>query len=968
MRRSSDRFHAHAAVALGLALLLALAGCSGGGSGGDSSDPALDVADAGVDEGDAGGVLLAFTVTLSEAADAEVRVDWSTTGGSATAGADFVGAAGQLVFPIGTTTRTFDVAVSGDTLDEADETFTVSLANATGGARIGDGSATGTIRDDDPLPALAVDDVALEEGDAGTTRFDFTLTLAPASGRTVSVAWTTTNGSAAAGSDYAAASGTASFAPGQTSRTLSVDVNGDALVELDETFTLALNTPANATLADASGLGTILNDDAGGGALGLDARPANATCVAPARPSGGPNVDVIDAFPGAPIFSAPTKLLQAPNDPDRWFVLEKAGRVKVLDVADPAAAQTWLDLRAGIDSAGEGGLLGLAFHPDWPTTLEVYVSYTADGSPQTSRVSRLLLDDATSPSPPTEQILLQVDQPFDNHDGGDIAFDAEGRLYLGLGDGGSAGDPGNRAQNPTRLLGKMLRIEVLGVAFPSPGYTIPADNPYAANPKCGPGTNAQACPEIFASGLRNPWRWSFDAPTGALWLGDVGQNAYEEVDLVTLGGNYGWNCREGFAAYPGTGDCSGAFIDPVIDYDHSEGFAITGGYVYRGSAIPTLAGRYVFGDYVSGRVWALRPDGSGGYEKELLIGPGENISAFALGADGELYLIVYPDGRIRKLVPAAGGSPADPIPTDLVDTGCVDPLDPSQPASGLVPYAIRAPFWSDGAAKERHLALPDGATIDVGALSGDAGGDFSFPNGTVLMKHFRLAGQLIETRLLMRHPDGVWAGYTWEWNDAGTAATRVIGGKLREVQGQTWIYPSEGACLQCHTAAAGHALGPEIAQLNDVFLYPQTGRTANQLDTYDGIGLLSAPLPAPSASLPVLADPGDAGAPLAERARAWLHTNCAQCHRPGGPTPSSMDLRFSTALSATNACDAAPQSGSFGLTDARLIAPGDAARSVVVYRASRRDASGMPPLGSNAVDAAGVAVVTDWIESLGGCN
>ena len=222
----------------------------------------------------------------------------------------------------------------------------------------------------------------------------------------------------------------------------------------------------------------------------------------------------------------------------------------------------------------------------------------------------------------------------------------------------------------------------------------------------------------------------------------------------------------------------------------------------------------------------------------------------------------------------------DTIPTDLADTGCVDPLDPKQPASGLVPYGIQAPFWSDGAVKDRHLAIPDGTTIDVGPLVGNAGGDFTFPNGTVILKNFRLNNQLIETRLLMRHPDGIWAGYTYEWNDAQTAATRVVGGKTRSVQGQTWIYPSEGACLQCHTAAAGFALGPEIPQLNGPLLYPTTGRTANQLDTLAGVGLLSAPLPAPSASLPALVDPTDTNAPLGDRARAWLHTNCSQCHRP----------------------------------------------------------------------------------------
>ncbi|MBK7952158.1 MAG: PQQ-dependent sugar dehydrogenase [Deltaproteobacteria bacterium] len=955
---------------VGLAAVL-LAGCSGGGgsSGGGGGGPSLSVADASLDEVDAGTIALTFTVTLSASDPDPITVDYATAAGSATAGADFTTTSGTLTFTGGALTQTLDVQIAGDLLDESDETFTVSLSGVTGNAALGDANATGTIRDDDPLPALAIADASTNEGDSGTTPLSFTVTLNPASGRSVTVPYATSNGNASAGSDYVATSGSLVFTAGQTTRTLAVSIRGDALVELDETFSATLASPTNATLADGTATGTILNDDTTGGAIGLDVRPANTTCVAPARPTRDASVDISTPFSPEPSLSSITKLLQAPGDASRWFVLEQGGRIRVFPVASPGNTTTWIDLSSAVDDRGEGGLLGMAFHPSWPATREVFVSYTTSGSPLVSRLSRLILDDVVSPSPPTEQILLTVNQPFDNHNGGDIAFGNDGFLYFGLGDGGSGGDPGNLAQNPTRLLGKMLRIGVVGVGFPSPAYTIPSGNPNAGNPRCGPGTNAQACPEIFASGLRNPWRFSIDAATGDVWVGDVGQGQHEEVDLVTLGGNYGWNCREGFASYPGTGDCSGAFIDPLVDYPHENGDAsITGGFVYRGSAIPSLAGRYVFGDFSSGRIWALQPNGSGGYVADEIASSNDGISTFGLGLDGELYFASYFGNQIRKIVPPSGGGAVDTIPTDLVDTGCVDPLDPTQPASGLVPYAIQAPFWSDGAAKERHLAIPDATAIDVGALVGNAGGDFVFPNGTVILKNFRLGNQLIETRLLMRHPDGIWAGYTYEWNDAETAATRVVGGKARSVQGQTWIYPSEGACLQCHTATAGFALGPEIPQLNGSLLYPTTGRTANQLDTLAGVGLLSDPLPAPSASLPALVDPTDTNAPLEDRARAWLHTNCSQCHRPSGPTPSSMDLRFSTALSATNVCDEDPQAGSFGIANAKLIAPGDAARSVLIYRANRRDSSGMPPIGSNRVDTAGVALLTSWVESLTGCN
>ncbi len=695
------------------------------------------------------------------------------------------------------------------------------------------------------------------------------------------------------------------------------------------------------------------------GQPGLDQRPANTTCLAPARPTGAAGVTVTDPFPAAPAFSEPVKLLQAPGNASRWFVLEKAGRIKTLPVANPATTSTWLDLTGVVDPTDEGGVLGMAFPPDYPATPQVYVYYTVSGSPLISVVSRFILDNVNAPVAPVEQVLLTVNQPYTNHKGGDIAFGPDGYLYIGLGDGGSAGDPEDHAQDNTDLLGAMLRIDVRGVPF-SERYRIPADNPFAGNPRCGPGANGQACPEIYAWGLRNPWRWSFDRQTGELWLADVGQNLWEEVDLLERGGNYGWRCREGLHDYDTSGCPAGGFIEPIAEYGHSVGQSITGGFVYRGSAIPGLAGQYVFGDYSSSWVARLRDQGAGVFVREQLFA-GYTPSAFGEGVDGELYLADYSGGRIYKLV-ASGGPPVNTIPTSLAATGCVNPANPTLPASGLIPYGINASFWSDGASKERWLALPDGTTITV-----DAAGDWTLPPGSVIMKNFRLGGQLVETRLLMRHPDGVWAGYTYEWNTAQTAATRVIGGKTRLVNGQSWIYPSENDCRQCHTGAAGFSLGLETGQLNRNFTYPSTGRTANELETLNHIGMFSAPLPAP-ALLPRLADPTDANAPVHARARAYLHVNCSQCHRPAGPTPVNIDLRNSTALQSMAACDVVPAEGSLGISGARIIAHGDAAHSVLAARDGRRDANGMPPLASNDIDTQGLALVAAWIDGLGSCN
>ena len=404
-------------------------------------------------------------------------------------------------------------------------------------------------------------------------------------------------------------------------------------------------------------------------------------------------------------------------------------------------------------------------------------------------------------------------------------------------------------------------------------------------------------------------------------------------------------------------------IDPVAEYDRDAGRSITGGFVYRGSANPTLYGRYVFADFSSGRIWALKANAAGGFDlEELLDTANVSPSAFAVDGDNELYVVGYSGGRILRLESEASEF-VDTVPDDLADSGCVDPNDPALPYSGLVPFEPSAPFWSDGAAKERFIGIPDGTTI---AINGED--DFLFPPGTVLVKNFRLDGKLVETRHLMRHPDGEWAGYTYEWNAEETQALRVRGGKSVMIAGQEWVYPSETECRDCHTGVSDIALGPETAQLNGPLVYPQTGRSANQMQTLDAAMMLSSPLP-PIDTLPALADPADTAVPLEERARAYLYTNCAQCHQPGGPTSVVLDFRYTTTLQDSYACNGIPLRGNVGLdSDARIIFPGDAAKSVLIARMARRDSVAMPPLGSTVVDAAGVALITEWIDELKGCN
>jgi uncharacterized repeat protein (TIGR03806 family) len=483
-------------------------------------------------------------------------------------------------------------------------------------------------------------------------------------------------------------------------------------------------------------------------------------------------------------------------------------------------------------------------------------------------------------------------------------------------------------------------------------YAIPPDNPFAVS---------GGAPEIYAWGLRNPWRWSFDRADGStLWAGDVGQGSWEEIDLIARGGNYGWRCYEGREAYNTTGCLGpGAYDFPVAVYGRDEGRSVTGGYVYRGGDIAFLQGTYVFGDFATGRIWGLSQQAAAWQRVTLLENSGLNISSFAEDTRGEMYVVDYGRGGLYRLTLDTRASASGP-PDLLSETGCVNPADPRLPAAGLVPYTINAPFWSDGADKARYLAVPDGTRI---GLADD--GDFLFPPGTVLLKHFGLHGQTIETRLFVRHDDGGWAGYTYEWNGSQTDAVLLDGAVDIGFPGQTWHYPSRGECIECHTSAAGSSLGLEVRQLDLDLTYPSTGRTANQLETLSAVGLLQGTAPRP---LTPLVDPHDATEPLIARARSYLHSNCAGCHRTGGIGRGTMDLRFTTALSETGACDVAPTLGDLGITDARLLAPGEPQRSILLERMRVDDGTRMPPVASNVVDQAGVALIEAWIGSLTGCQ
>lgn len=317
------------------------------------------------------------------------------------------------------------------------------------------------------------------------------------------------------------------------------------------------------------------------------------------------------------------------------YVVEQGGAVRILS-ADGATHSTAIDLAGSIVSGGEAGLLGLAFHPQFAKNGYVFLYFTeAYASPKAGFAFKSVLarfhssDAGLTFEPASKKIILEVDQPYANHNGATIAFGPDGYLYWGLGDGGSGGDPENRAQNKSELLGKMLRIDVDG-ADP---YAIPADNPYAD----GDGGR----PEIYALGLRNPYRFRFDDETGVLWAGDVGQSAREEVDKIVLGGNYGWNVREGKICYPSSSPCgTEGFLDPVVDHGRNEATSITGGLVYRGAAVPAIQGKYVYADFGQQTFWAIAIDEAAPKAQRLDDGANRPLpAAFALDTDGELLVL-----------------------------------------------------------------------------------------------------------------------------------------------------------------------------------------------------------------------------------------------------------------------------------------------------------------------------------------
>ena len=727
-------------------------------------------------------------------------------------------------------------------------------------------------------------------------------------------------------------------------------------------------------------------------ALSLSAqinRVANTTLTLPQVPQTF-GYSTENAFSSGLTFTQPLGIVTAPGEMDRLFVLEKTGRIQVVSgLSSTPVKSVFLDLSARVLTSSEEGLLGLAFHPDFANNHYFYVFYsttatTSAGTGAHERVARFTaLPGATNAAMlATEVPLISQYDEADNHNGGDLHFGADGYLYISLGDEGGANDQFNNSQRIDKdFFSGLLRIDVdqragnlTPNAHPSVHagtYKIPADNPFVGASSFNGSAVAPANvrSEFWAVGLRNPWRFSFDAPTGRLFVGDVGQGAREEIDLITRGGNYGWNYREGTIGGPRSNPpVAVTFIDPIWDTDRNTANSITGGLVYRGSRFSQLYGKYVFGDYAQNRIFAMTFPASGPVQVQQIATESSPAGFGADPSNGDILVANIGSGVIRRLV--YNTTPVGtPLPATLTATGAFSDLATLTPSPGLVAYAPNVSFWSDYAKKRRWFSLP--AVTDKITFAAD--GNWTFPAGTVWVKHFELeltrgdpaTARRLETRLLVKTAGGIY-GVTYKWNAAQTEANLVAEAGENEsitindagtIRSQTWHYPSRAECLQCHTPVGGYALSFNTAQLNRNQSY--SSGTANQLTALAGAGYFTASLPAIS-TLRFLAASTDTTATVEHRVRSYLAANCVQCHQPGGAARGNWDARIETPTATAGLLDGLLVD-SRGDSANRVIAAGDPAHSMMLTRINTRGSGQMPPLASNELDAANIALLTAWI-------
>jgi glucose/arabinose dehydrogenase len=750
-------------------------------------------------------------------------------------------------------------------------------------------------------------------------------------------------------------------------------------------------------------------------------RQANTTLAMPSALPAPAGYNSENAL-GALTFTSPLCVRALPGVSDVLFVVERGGTLQRVNLTTNTKS-TFLNLAGYLTTAGtpistssESGFLSVAFHPLYQQNGLFFLFYsfrhTTNGELH-QRVARMRAvgtpgnyNAATMADTSTHTPLISQRDQAGNHNGGDLHFGADGYLYISTGDEGAQydGDDNGRRINKD-FLGGIARIDVdmkpgslapnphsqtNSIAFPSAvhagTYTVPADNPFIGLTSWNGFTFAANTvrTEWWSHGYRNPWRMSFDVPTGRLFVADVGQDNWEEVSIITRGANAGWSWREGAqphtpAVAPTTAPTGWTSVAPIYDYPHSataspvatqfRGNSITGGVVYRGARLSELAGQYIFADYVSGRMWAIQDTGAARWTPALLRTETANtVTSFGLDPrNGDV--LFTSSNTVRRLVRSFGAG--TPAPATLSATGAFTSLAALTPAAGIVAYEPNVSFWSDHAQKRRWFSIPSLAS----RMTYAADGLWGFPNGQVWIKHFDIelergnaaTRRRLETRFLVKNAAGAY-GVTYKWRPDGSDADLVGDGGLDETLAitengapvsQTWHYPSRAECMACHTPAGGYALGFSTRQMNRPELFGAVMQ--NQVTALSDAGYFTAPAGSVQ-HIPALARAGDSSASLEWRVRSYLEANCVHCHQPGVGS-SLWDARSQTPTDAAGLIDGAlVNNGGNPLN--RWAVPGNTAHSMVLGRMTGAGGVRMPPVGSTVRDLEAEALVTEWIQSL----
>ncbi len=746
-------------------------------------------------------------------------------------------------------------------------------------------------------------------------------------------------------------------------------------------------------LAAVAGIVTLLNTCAAGPPRPKESEttkfartPWNTSRVV-GSPDPPPAYKVVRAFPNLK-FEHPLLIARPPKN-DRLFVGEQAGVLYSFADKPDAKADLFFDLRKELktvhllpDAKEVEAVYGLAFHPNFEKNRQCFVCYTLRGKKpgqqnlaDGTRVSRFTATKADPPriDPASEEILFTFLQG--GHNGGDVQFGPDGMLYISTGDAGSPNppDPFNTGQDVSDLLSSILRVDV-DHKDEGKNYAVPKDNPFVAM--------KGARPEVWAYGLRNPWRMGFDRQTGELFVGDVGWELWESVHRVEKGGNYGWSAMEGPQPIKPEKVGPTPIHPALIELPHTIACSVTGGRVYRGKKFPELRGAYVFGDWETRRLWAARFEGDRTTEMPEIARPSVRIVAFGEDREGELYFLDYDGGTLHTIEPNDAGLKNIDFPTELSKTGLFASLKDQTPAAGVVPFKVNSRQWQDGATAEHWAAFPGRSSAALYENGKPIPGmvdwhnfRLHFPKDAVLVRTISLAGRRLETQLL--HFDGVdWRAYTYAWRDDQADADLVpADGAEKEVtdgkQKRVWQFQSRSQCMSCHSSWSEYALAFQPEQLNRP---GPEGR--NQLVAFTETGLIrragpdGGPLPPYDAESAAkerkLVDPTDAGQPMDARARSYLHANCGHCHCEGGGGAVDLRLQYPVAVAEMKAVGVRPSRGDFGLSQACIVKPGDPYASTLYFRMAKFGRDRMPHIGSEWPDEAGLMLIENWIAGMGG--